>query len=91
MLNIPLSSDELESLEELKKAKYKIKDNKIKDNKILKQRTKIDDYFVEVSNKLERNKATLQAFNDDFTKSEIARKLNMSVAGISKIIRKFED
>lgn len=86
MLNTPLSSDELESIKELKKTKYKIKDNQI-----LKQRTKIDDYFVQVVNKLERNKAILQAFNDDFTKSEIARKLDMSVAGISKIIRKFED
>ncbi len=86
ILNIPLNRDELENLEELKKVKYKIKDNQT-----IKQRVKLDDYFVQVSNKLERNKAILKAFSDDFTKSEIARKLDLSVAGISKIIRKFED
>ena len=86
ILNIPLNGDELNSLEELKKTKYKIGDNKI-----LKQRTKLDDYFVQISSKPERNKAILQAFNDDFTKSEIARKLDLSVAGISKIIKKSKD
>ncbi len=82
-LSIPLKDKELERLDELKNIKYKLSQNET-----LQERAKLDDYFINISDKQERNIAILKAFEDDFTKSEIARKLDLSVSGVSKIIKK---
>lgn len=86
MLKIPLKKDDIDNLEKLKKVKYKIVENRP-----LEERVDLCDYFSNIFDKTERNTAILKAFEDDFSKSEIARELRLSVAGVCKIIKKLKD
>ncbi|MFK5880859.1 MAG: transposase [Sulfurospirillum sp.] len=84
-LNIPLGKQEIESLEKLKKIKYKSDDKKI-----VRERVSMDDIFIGIDDRQERNRAIQKAYEEDYTKSEIARKLNLSATAIGKIIKKFK-
>lgn len=86
MLDIPLSHKELNSLEKIKKTKYKKTENNI-----LEERGNLNDYFINPSSKTERNIAIHKAFEEGFSKSEIAREIKLSVAGVCKIIQKLEN
>ncbi len=85
ILNIPLSEREVENLEKLKKIKYKT-------NSELEmiEREELQEYFKNIKTKEERNIAIQKAFEDEYTRSEIARKLGLSTAAISKILKKFK-
>ena len=48
------------------------------------------DYFKKDMSKLDRNKAILKAWQDGFMQSEIAKFLDLSDAGVSKILRKLK-
>ncbi|MCF6173289.1 MAG: transposase [Campylobacteraceae bacterium] len=85
MLNIPMSKKEQENLENIKKIKH------TKDNSFMPvERTTLQIYFQNIKNKEHRNIAIKKAFENDYTKSEIARKLDLSVAAICKILKKFK-
>ncbi len=86
ILNIPLNKKEIENLDKLKKIKFKIDENDIVEQK----RVDLNVYFKDIDDRSKRNIAILKAFEDNYSKSEIARKLNLSVAGISKIIKKLK-
>ncbi len=83
-LNFPLTDVELRNLDKLKKVKY-IQSK----NDELQERATLSEYFKDIVNKNERNIAILKAFNDDFKKSEIARELKLSAAGVCRIIKKY--
>jgi DNA-directed RNA polymerase specialized sigma subunit len=55
-----------------------------------KNRIQLSEFFLDVKNRDERNLAIEKAYENDYTKSEIARKLGLSVAGVSKIIKKLK-
>ena len=84
-LNIPLSEQELKNLEKLKKIKYK-SNNK----NLARQRIGMDKIFVNINDRQDRNKAILKAYEEDYTKSEIARKLDLSTTAVCKILKKFK-
>jgi DNA-binding NarL/FixJ family response regulator len=48
---------------------------------------KLERYFMNVQNKQQRNEAIKNAYNDGYSKSEIARNISLSVAGVSKILK----
>ena len=87
-LNIPLNKKEKESIDKFHKMRYRVKDDKIE------QMKKIDlkKHFtpIDTKNKQERNEAIMRAFEDDYSRSEIAREIGLSVTGVSKIIKKFK-
>jgi REP element-mobilizing transposase RayT len=86
MLNIPLNQNEIENIEKFHKTRYKQGKSSIVPIK----KVPIGEYFMDISNKKDRNKAILKAYEDDYTKSDIARELSLSVAGVSKIITKMQ-
>ena len=63
---------------------YKTKPKKIQ------QKLKLKDYFKKDMSKLDRNKAILKAWQDGFMQSEIAKFLDLSDAGVSKILKKLK-
>jgi len=85
-LKIPLNDTELKNLENLKKKKFKIENKEAVEIK----RIELSEFFIDVGNKNERNLAIIKAYESDYTKSEIARELGLSVAGVSKIIKKLK-
>jgi len=59
------------------------------DDKVVKLKDKkLKDYFPEIQSKEKRNKNIKQSYQDGYTQSEIAKHLSLSVASISKIIKK---
>ncbi len=86
MLDITLNKAELENIDKFHKTKYKEVDGTIEPIKKIPLRK----YFLHVDNKDKRNLAILKANSEDYTKSEIARELSLSVAGVSKIIKKLK-
>ncbi len=86
MLDITLNKAELENIDKFHKTKYKEVDGTIEPIKKIPLR----EYFLHVDNKDKRNLAILKANSEDYTKSEIARELSLSVAGVSKIIKKLK-
>jgi len=86
ILNIPLNKKEMENIAKLHKTKYKNFEGEIAPVK----KIALNSFFRDITNKKERNIAIYKAFENDYTKSEIARELALSVTGISKIIKKFK-
>ncbi len=86
MLDISLSKTEIENIDKFHKTRYKKIDGGIESIK----KIELKKYFIHVSNKEERNLAILKAYEEDYTKSAIARELSLSVAGVSKILKKLK-
>jgi len=86
MLDIPLSQKDEENIEKFHKIKYKKKNEEIVQSK----KYELASYFRGINNKKERNKAIIKAFKDDYNKSEIARKIGLSLSGVIKIIKSVE-
>jgi len=86
MLEISLSEIEIENIDKFHKTRYKEVDGVIEPIK----KIELTKYFLHVSSKEERNLAILKAYKEDYTKSEIARELSLSVAGVSKILKKLK-
>lgn len=82
-LNIPLSKNELEKINKLHITRYKEMDGKVLHVK----KKDLEDYFLHVKNKSERNQAIKKAFADGYNKSEIGRQIEISGAGVAKILK----
>ncbi len=85
MFDIPLSQKDIENVDKLHKIKYKENNGDIVQSK----KQALEFYFRDINTKEERNKAIFEAFNDDYTKSEIAKQISLSGTGVAKIIKKF--
>lgn len=85
-LQIPLSTKEEASIQTLHKTKYKIEEGELLHVK----KEPLDSFFESVKNKAERNEAIEKAFENDYSRSDIARYLGLSVAGVSKILKKLK-
>jgi len=86
ILNIPLNKKDKDNILKLHKTQYKSKEGNI----VATKQIDLKILFKDVKNKEERNIAICKAFNDNYSKSEIARELSLSVTGISKILKKLE-
>lgn len=86
MFDIPLSKKDEENIENFHKIKYKQNDDEV----IQSKKKSLEFYFEDVENKQERNDAILKAYKDDYSKSEIAKKVDLSGTGVAKIIKKFK-
>ncbi|HIP45922.1 MAG TPA: transposase [Sulfurospirillum arcachonense] len=85
MFDIPLSQKDIENIDKFHKIKYKQDDGDIVQSK----KQSLEYYFRGLHSKKERNKAILNAYEDDYTKSEIAKQIGLSGTGVAKIIKKF--
>ena len=86
VLQIPLSDKEEVNIDALHKPRYKIEEGELLHVK----KEPLDSFFENTQNKIERNEAIQKAFKNDYSRSEIARELGLSVAGVSKILKKFK-
>ncbi|ACZ11361.1 transposase [Sulfurospirillum deleyianum] len=82
-LSTPLNETELEHIEALRHTKYKKKEGEI----ALLHVKPLAEYFLHVTHKTARNNAIKEAYHDGYTKSEIARYLHLSPAGVCKIFK----
>ena len=83
LLEVPISQTEKEAIEALHRTKYKEDEGII----VLLHQEKIEHYFLHVNDKKERNEAMKKAHEDGFSKTQIARGISLSVAGVSKILK----
>lgn len=83
LLRIPFHETEREMMDAFHRTRYKQTQASVEP---LHQNV-LEEYFLHVKTKLERNDAIKKAFEEGYTKSEIARHLDLSVAGVSKIIK----
>ena len=85
-VGIKMTEEEKEKISQFQKeaSVYKTKP------KMIQQKLKLKDYFKKDMSKLDRNKAILKAWQDGFMQSEIAKFLDLSDAGVSKILRKLK-
>jgi len=86
VLELPMSKAELLDIEKLQKRKYK----EVEGENIAIKQLCLDDLFKNEQKREKRDKNILKAYEDGYTKSEIARKIDFSVAGVSKIIKKLK-
>lgn len=83
LLNVAMSEQERTSIEAFHQTKYKQDAAQI-----IEQSSKaLSGFFLHVKDKKERNSAIKKAHEEGFSKSEIARYLFLSVAGVSKILK----
>lgn len=82
-LALPLDEEALEHIETLHRAKYRRKEGEIVPLHV----KPLAEYFLHVKTKTKRNEAIQEAYKDGYTKSDIARFLNLSVAGVCKIFK----
>ena len=82
-LVVPLSEAEKQTIDSFHQNKYKCEDGIVSALHV----EKVENYFLHVSTKHERNLAIKKAFADGYTKSQIARNTFLSVAGVSKILK----
>ncbi|QIR76345.1 transposase [Sulfurospirillum diekertiae] len=83
LLSIPLSALERLTIDAFHKTKYKHEDGQI----ALLHKEELSNYFLHVKNKEQRNEAIKNAYEDGYSKTDIAKKLSLSVAGVSKILK----
>lgn len=79
-----MSEKEFEKIEQFQKDSISYKSNPKK----IVQELKLEEYFKKEMTKQERNEAILKAYQDGFMQSEIAKFLELSGAGVSKILKK---
>ncbi len=82
-LNISISEDEIEILNE----KTKIDVQRIEEKIIIKEPRKIELFFININTKEDRNKAILEAYYNGHMQVNIAEYLNVSKSLVSKIIK----
>jgi REP element-mobilizing transposase RayT len=85
-LEFPLSKTELSNIEKLEKTKYKV----VESNQVMIKQISLNKLFDYEQTREERNENIKKAYEDGYTKSEIARKIGFSVAGVSKILKKLK-
>ncbi|MBN2965337.1 transposase [Sulfurospirillum sp. T05] len=85
MLDIPLNPNELENIGKFHQQRYKLEEGQIVH---VKQKS-LEQYFLHVKDKTQRDEAIKSAHEDGYKKSEIGRALGLSGAGIAKILKKF--
>ncbi|DAB36953.1 MAG TPA: transposase [Sulfurospirillum cavolei] len=83
LLAIPLSDNERSSIERFHRTRYKKEDETI----VALHVKELATHFAYATHKTERNDAIKKAYADGYSKSEIARYLLLSVAGVSKILK----
>lgn len=85
-LQIPLGKKDTEKIQKLHSTRY------VKDKEDIKEVKKhdISSYSLHVRDKTKRNEAVKKAYEDGFNKSQIAREISLSVAGVSKILKKLK-
>jgi putative transposase len=83
LLGAPMSEAERQAIDAFHQTRYKHEEGFVQEV----HKEKLDDYFLHVTNKSERNEAIRKAYEDGYTKSELARKVILSVAGVSKILK----
>lgn len=86
MLRIPLDENERENINKFHRSRYKVNDGEILHVK----EKELEEYFSHVEDKKQRNEAIEKAYSDGYTKSEIGRKVDLSCAGVAKILKKFK-
>jgi REP element-mobilizing transposase RayT len=85
-VGIKMTEEEKEKISQFQKEARAYKTNPKK----IQQRLKLEDYFKKEMSKLDRNEAILKAWKDGFMQSEIAKFLELSDAGVSKILKKLK-
>jgi len=85
-LEIKMTKLEKEKINQFQKEATTYKTNPKK----IQQKLKLEDYFKKEMSKVDRNEAILEAWKDGFMQSEIAEFLELSDAGVSKILRKLK-
>ncbi len=85
-VGIKMSATEFEKIEQFQKDTITYKSNP----KRVDQKLKLTDYFHDDMLKIDRNEAILKAYHDGFMQSEIAKFLELSGAGVSKILKKLK-
>ena len=85
-LNIEFTEEEKRYLEEQQKRKIKKGANGILLSKI----KTLDEHFVKVESKSERNKAIVMAYKDGYKQVEIAQYLGLSKSHLSKVLKEVE-
>ena len=85
-LHLAMTKSELADIDKMQKTKYK----EIDHHKIAIKQISLDELFKDTENRHERDLAILKAYEDGYTKSEIARKISFSAAGVSKILKKLK-
>lgn len=83
LLSIPMSEIERSTLDAFHQTKYKHNEGQIEPL----HQEELSHYFLHVKMKQERNEAIKNAYNDGYSKTDIARILLLSVAGVSKILK----
>ena len=83
LLMVPVNAAELSRIDTFHKTKYQKEDGQT----TLLHKEELAQYFLHVKNKAQRNEAIKKAFEDKYSKTEIARNLSLSVAGVSKILK----
>jgi len=83
LLGVPMSEAERQTIDAFHQTRYKHEEGFVQEV----HKEKLEDYFLHVTNKSERNEAIQKAYEDGYTKSELARKVILSVAGVSKILK----
>jgi len=83
LLGVPMSGAERQAIDAFHQTRYKHEEGCVQEV----HKEKLDDYFLHVTNKSERNEAIKKAYEDGYSKSELARKVILSVAGVSKILK----
>lgn len=83
LLNISLSVAERSTIDAFHQTKYKHEEGQIAPL----HKERLENYFLHVKSKSERNEAIKKAYEDGYSKSEVARNCSLSVAGVSKILK----
>ena len=83
LLGLPMSEVERENIDAFHQTRYKSEEGQIQHL----HKEKLDNYFLHVKTKQQRNEAIKKAFEDGYSKSQIARYHILSVAGVSKILK----
>lgn len=85
-MGIAMDDEEFEKIALFQKEATAYKSNPSK----IAMKRKLEEYFEEYKSKEERNKAIMKALKDGFMQSEIAKYLDLSDAGVSKIVKKLK-
>lgn len=83
LLSLPLSEIERSHIDAFHQTKYKQEEGSVASL----HTEELANYFLHVKTKEQRNEAIKKAYDDHYTKSDIARNRSLSVAGVSKILK----
>ena len=82
-LSIPLNNEEVKNINSIHKEKLKTEDEKI----VREKEKSLNDIFMNINTKEERNRKIKYAFYHGYKQSEISRYLEISSSSVSKIIK----